>query len=114
MTEQCSDVLNVAAFVHQVSSKRMAQHMWMRKAFGDNTNKAAFNNVANLLASEFRALLGDKEPIGKRYVHHLKSNPMDQDFTAIITKRYNSLLIALTNNTYCVIGKINIFYSQRL
>lgn len=51
MTEQGSDVLNVATFVHEMSSERMAQNMWMRQALGDNTNKAAFNYIANLLAS---------------------------------------------------------------
>ena len=69
MTEQGSYVLNVATFVHQVSSKRMAQDMRMRKAFWNNTNKAAFNDISYLLASEFRALLGNKELIGKRYTH---------------------------------------------
>lgn len=92
----------------------MAQHMRMRKAIWDNTNKAAFNYIAYLLASELRALLGDEKPIRKRDVFHLKSNPMNKKFTAIITKRYNSLLVALTNNTYCIMGKINVFHCQRL
>ena len=63
MTEQGSYVLDVAAFVHEMSSKRMSQDVWMSKALWNNTNKAAFNDIANLLASEFRALLGDKEVI---------------------------------------------------
>ena len=75
MTEQGSDVLDVATFVHQVSSKRMAQDMRMRKAFWNNTNKAAFNDISYLLASEFRALLGGKKLIGKRDVHRLKCKP---------------------------------------
>ena len=63
MTEQGSYVLNVTTFVHQVSSKRMAQDMRMRKALGNNTNKVSFNDISYLLASEFRALLGNKEVI---------------------------------------------------
>lgn len=112
MTEQGSYVLNVATFVHQVSSKRMAQDMRMRKAFWNNTNKAAFNDISYLLASEFRALLGGKKLIGKRDVHHLKSNPMNKKSSAIITKRYNSLLVALANNTDSVVLKVNVLNSQ--
>lgn len=108
MTEQGSDVLNVTAFVHEMSSKRMAQDMRMRKAFRNNTNKAAFNDISYLLASEFRTLLGNKEPIGKRDTHHLKSNPMNKKSSAIITKRNNSLLVALANNTDSVVLKVNI------
>ena len=63
MTEQSTYVLNVAAFVHEMCCERMTQHVWMSKALGNNTNKAAFNDIANLLASEFCALLGDKEVI---------------------------------------------------
>lgn len=92
--------------------ERMAQDMRMRKAFWNNTNKASLNNIANLLASKFRALLGGKEFIGKRYVHHLKSNPMNKKSTAIITKRYYSLLVALANNTDSVVLKVNILYPQ--
>lgn len=114
MTEQGSDVLNVASFVHEMSCERMAQDMWMRKAFWNNTNKAAFNDIANLLASEFCALLGNKEPIGKRDVLHFISKPMTKKSSAIITKWDNSFLIALANNTDSVIGKINIFHCQRL
>ena len=109
MTEQGSDVLNVASFVHEVCCERMTQHVWMSKALWNNTNKAAFNDIANLLASEFRALLGDEKPISKRDIHHLKSKPTTEKFTAIITKWDNSLLIALANNTDSVIAKVNIF-----
>ena len=112
MTEQCSDVLNVTTFVHQVSSKRMSQDMRMRKALGNNTNKAAFNDISYLLASEFRALLGDEKPISKRDIHHLKSYPMNKKSSAIITKRYYSFLVALANNTDSVVLKVNILYSQ--
>ena len=63
MTEQGSYIFNVAAFVHEMRGERMAQHVWMSKALGNNTNKAAFNYIANLLASELRSLLGDKEVI---------------------------------------------------
>ena len=75
MTEQGSDVLNVAAFVHQVSSKRMSQDVRMRKALGNNTYQATLDDISYLLASEFRALLGNKEPVGKRDVHRLKCKP---------------------------------------
>ena len=112
MTEQGSDVLDVATFVHQVSSKRMAQDMRMRKAFWNNTNKAAFNDISYLLASEFRSLLRNKEPVGKRDTHHLKSYPMNKKSSAIITKRYYSFLVALANNTDSVALKVNILYSQ--
>ena len=90
----------------------MTQHVWMSKALWNNTNKAAFNDIANLLASEFRALLGDEKPIGKRDTHHLKSYPMNKKSSAIITKRYYSFLVALANNTYRVVLKVNILYSQ--
>ena len=112
MTEQGSDVFNVATFVHEMSSKRMAQDMRMRKALGDNTNKAAFNDISYLLASEFRTLLGNKKPIGKRNTHHLKSNPMNKKSPAIITKRDNTLLVALAYNSYCIVAKVNILISQ--
>ena len=63
MTEQGSYVLNVAAFVHEMSSKRMAQDMRMRKALRNNTYQATLDDISYLLASEFRALLGNKEVI---------------------------------------------------
>ena len=90
----------------------MTQHVWMSQALGNNTNKAAFNYIANLLASEFRALLGDEKPISKRDTHHLISNPMDKKSSAIITKWYYPFLVALANNTDSVALKVNILYSQ--
>ena len=112
MTEQGSYVLNVATFVHQVSSKRMAQDVRMRKAFWNNTYQATLDDISYLLASEFRSLLGNKELIGKRDTHQLKRNPMNKKSSAIITKRYYSLLVALANNTDSVVLKVNILYSQ--
>ena len=75
MTEQGSDVLNIATFVHEMCCERMTQHVWMSKALRNNTHQAALDDISYLLASEFRALLGNKEPIGKRDVHHLISKP---------------------------------------
>ena len=104
MTEQGSDVLNVASFVHEMSSKRMSQDVWMRKALGNNTNKAAFNNIPYLLASEFRALLGDKEVIA--ICDNIMSvlQPCNKKMTAVIAYWDNTLFIALTNNTDSVIS----------
>ena len=112
MTEQCSYVLNVATFVHEMCCERMTQHVWMSKAFRNNTHQAALDDISYLLASEFRALLGGKKLIGKRDVHHLKSNPMDKKSSAIITKWYYPFLVALANNTDSVALKVNILYSQ--
>ena len=75
MPEQGSYVLNVTTFIHEMSSKRMAQDMRMRKALGNNTHQATLDDISYLLASEFHALLGNEELIGKRDVHRLKCKP---------------------------------------
>ena len=104
MTEQCSDVLNVAAFVHEMSSKRMAQDMRMRKAFWNNTHQATLDNISYLLASEFRALLGDKEVIAIRDNIIPILQPCNKISTAIIAYWDNTLFVTFTNNTYSVIS----------